>query len=73
MTMTTPPSEILTPAEVADWLGIPVKALANWRSLRRGPAYTRLGRMVRYERTAIESFIAAGRVDTAQLANSPAR
>ncbi len=67
MTATTSTStreEILTPGEVAEWLGVTVQALANWRYLRRGPEYVQLGRMVRYTRASIDRFIAAGRVQT---------
>lgn len=58
-------SELLTPKQVAEWLGVSPQSLADWRYQRTGPAFTRLGRMVRYERVACEAFIAAGRVDTA--------
>lgn len=57
--------DILTPAEVADWLGVTVQTLNTWRYTRTGPNFTKLGRMIRYERDQVEKFIAAGRVQTA--------
>jgi len=57
--------EILTPAEVAEWLGVTVQTLQGWRYARTGPAYTKLGRMIRYERNQVAAFIDAGRVSTA--------
>lgn len=63
-TQTAVHRDILTPGEVADWLGVTVQALATWRYTRTGPTFTRLGRMVRYERAEVEAFIDAGRVQT---------
>lgn len=57
--------DILTPAEVADWLGVTVQTLNGWRYTKTGPSFTKLGRMIRYERSSVEKFIAAGRVQTA--------
>ena len=34
--------------EAAKFLGNKVQTLRNWRHLRRGPAYIKLGRSVRY-------------------------
>lgn len=43
---------LLTPGDVSDYLGIPKGTLANWRSAGRGSAYLRVGRHVRYRRSA---------------------
>lgn len=64
-TATDPRRDILTPAEVADWLGVTVQTLNTWRYTRTGPSFTKLGRMIRYEREQVEKFISAGRVQTA--------
>ena len=56
---------LLTPKEVADWLGVNVQGLADWRYHNSGPTFTRIGRSIRYERDEVEKFIAAGRVQTA--------
>jgi len=39
---------LLTPNELSRHLGIPTTTLANWRYLRKGPAFVRIGRHVRY-------------------------
>lgn len=46
----TTPSDLLTPEEVvARWNGaVTTRTLANWRSARRGPHFTKIGRVVRY-------------------------
>lgn len=62
---TAPKRDILTPAQVAEWLGVTTKYLADWRWKNAGPSFFRVGRMIRYEREAVEKFIAAGRVQTA--------
>jgi hypothetical protein len=50
---------LLTPAQVAESLGIPEGTLAQWRSQRRGPAFIKLeGRLVRYRARDLENYIA---------------
>ena len=44
-------------------LGHSVKTLQNWRTLRRGPAYLKCGRSVRYRLGDLLDYQAAGRVD----------
>jgi excisionase family DNA binding protein len=51
------PGRLLTPAEVAEYLGVPEKTLAQWRSDRQGPLPLRIGRHVRYRRPDIEAWI----------------
>lgn len=50
--------EILTPDQAADLLQVKTKTLAEWRRLKKGPPYIRLGEgerggFVRYEKRAI--------------------
>ena len=49
--------ELLTPADIADWLSVPEKTLAEWRSRRKGPTYIKLGRHVRYRRSDVELWL----------------
>ena len=53
---------LMTPAEVAAWLAVPVRTLESWRTRGKGegPAYTRLGasKLVRYRRAAVEAWLA---------------
>lgn len=46
----------LTPAAVADALGLTVKTLANWRSNGEGPSFVKIGSRVRYEAEAFEAW-----------------
>jgi excisionase family DNA binding protein len=49
--------DLLTTAEVSALLGIPTSTLRWYRSMNKGPACFRLGRSVRYRRTAIQEWI----------------
>jgi len=53
-------SPLLTPAEVADTLGVGIETLSVWRCVKRYPSlkYIKVGRSVRYSREAIDAFIA---------------
>lgn len=48
---------LLTPAQVGNYLGVPLGTLANWRYQGRGPTYVRLGRHVRYRAQDITAWI----------------
>lgn len=53
-----PPAErLLTPDEVSRYLGIPPSTLANWRYLRRGPAFLKVGRHVRYRTQDVDEWV----------------
>lgn len=54
--------EELTSAEAAKYLGIRPTTLACWRSQGKGPAYTKLGRIV-YKKSDLDSYKAARRVE----------
>jgi len=56
---------LLAPKDVEREFGIHQKTLAYWRLEGIGPAYTSFGRRVFYERTVLEEYIAAGRIQTA--------
>jgi predicted site-specific integrase-resolvase len=49
--------EIDTPAAAAAMLKVPEKTLTQWRYLGRGPAYSRVGKYVRYRRVDIEKWL----------------
>ncbi len=48
---------LLTPNDVSELLGVPVKTLANWRSARTGPLFLRVGVHVRYRQSDIEHWL----------------
>ena len=47
------------PEEVADFLGVPAKTLAQWRYLGHGPRFHKVGRFVRYRWADVEKWLAA--------------
>lgn len=57
---------LITEHDVADWLGMSVQALRRWRTERRGPAYVKMGKAVRYERAAVQTYIEASRREGVQ-------
>ena len=48
---------LATPAELAEFLGVPPHTLAQWRSRGLGPAFVRVGRHVRYRWSAVERWL----------------
>ena len=51
--------ELVDEVEAAAILGIAVRTLRNWRALRKGPHFNKIGqRMVRYHRADLSAFIA---------------
>ena len=51
--------------EAAEMLGLNRQTLCNWRHLQRGPAYSKLGRSVRYRLADLIAFAEAGKVEDA--------
>jgi excisionase family DNA binding protein len=50
---------LMTPADLSEYLGVPLGTLANWRYQHRGPAFVRLGRHVRYRADDVYEWILA--------------
>lgn len=48
---------LLTIQELAEYLGVPVTTLYQWRYRREGPPGFRVGRHVRYRRADVEDWI----------------
>ncbi|MBE0567980.1 MAG: helix-turn-helix domain-containing protein [Krumholzibacteria bacterium] len=58
-TSTTNDSDLLTPEQTAEILGVKPATLACWRCTKRYPLpYGNIGRMVRYRRSDVDRFIA---------------
>lgn len=57
------PADWLSPQQLADWLGLPIKSVYRWNLHRTGPQPTRIGKHIRYSRKAIESWLAAREQD----------
>lgn len=51
---------MLDDVELAELIGSSPKTARNWRAKGEGPAYVKLGRLVRYTPAAIREFLAAG-------------
>jgi predicted DNA-binding transcriptional regulator AlpA len=49
---------LLTERQVAAMLQISPKTLRNWRVLKRGPAWRKFGRLVRYNLRDVQIWIA---------------
>jgi len=54
---------MLNDREAAQLLGKRVQTLRNWRSLKRGPAYIKLGRSVKYRIEDLQEYILRSRID----------
>lgn len=64
--------EFLTAAELAILLHLKEQSLAAMRVRGGGPPFTRVGRAVRYSRSAVAAWLAARTAtSTAQLATDP--
>ena len=50
-------TEVLTPRETASFLKVSIHTLAKWRCNKKGPEYMRTGRLVKYDRRALETYL----------------
>jgi excisionase family DNA binding protein len=57
--MAEQPQQWLTPEELAEELNVPMKTLYVWNHKRKGPAFTKIGKHVRYSRTAVDEWLAS--------------
>jgi excisionase family DNA binding protein len=48
---------LMTPQEVAAFLGLPIATLQAWRAKRSGPRGYRVGKHVRYRREDVEAWL----------------
>ena len=55
-------TELLTAEEVAGITGLSIETLAQWRSQKRGIAYLKVGRMVRYDPVDVQAYLEGCRV-----------
>jgi len=51
-------TRLLPPKAVRDRTGLAVQTLANWRSLRVGPPWVKVGRLVRYPEDRLDDWLA---------------
>ncbi|MFF3251078.1 helix-turn-helix domain-containing protein [Actinacidiphila glaucinigra] len=57
MTTQPLPERYLTPADVADLLGVPVETLYQWRRKRTGPPAFRVGKHLRYDPARLRQWV----------------
>lgn len=50
-----------TPQELAEYLSVPEGTLRQWRYRGAGPAYSKVGELVRYDWSDVEAWVAANR------------
>lgn len=51
------PPDLFSPADLADYLGVPLATVYRWRSQRDGPTGIRVGRHVRYRSVDVEQWL----------------
>lgn len=56
-------AQFLREADAAKWLSISRKTLANWRVLRQGPPFYKIGKAVRYRIEDLEAYITTSKKD----------
>lgn len=58
------PEPLLTAEQLAAELGVSPKTLPQWRFKRKGPAYVKVGLLVRYRRSDVDAWLEAQTVQT---------
>jgi hypothetical protein len=62
--------KLMTPSEVAEVIGVPVKRLYTWRLHEVGPAYIKVGHNLRYRVADVEAWLNA---NTSGICNTKTR
>ena len=55
-------ARLLTAEDVAEWTGLSLDTLAQWRSRKRGMPYLKIGRAVRYHPSDVQEYLRGCRV-----------
>jgi len=61
MTRSSPPVQLWTRQQTADYLGVPVQTLAHWRINGRGPRAFRVGKYLRYDPADVADWLESQR------------
>jgi len=61
-TASTISRRLLTAEDVAEWTGLSLDTLAQWRSQARGIPYLKMGRAVRYDPSDVQEYLRGCRV-----------
>lgn len=57
---------LITPPELAAFLGLPVRTLGQWRYIGVGPVWVNVGRHVRYEPADVRAWLDSQRGELAE-------
>jgi len=57
---------VLNEKSTAEYLSVSVKTLQMWRHQRRGPAYLKISRAVRYRVEDLDAYLRSCRIDPNQ-------
>ena len=52
-----PGKTLLTAEQAAEYLHVQMQTLANWRGTGKGPAFVRIGRLIRYRLESLDRWI----------------
>jgi excisionase family DNA binding protein len=55
--METMATSLLSPAELAAYLNVPIKSVYRWRTTGDGPRGIRVGKHVRYRQTDVDAWL----------------
>ncbi len=55
--------EILSTEEASKYLKVSVHTLNRWRSQKKGPAFIKMGRYVKYNKDSLDSFLKSHEID----------
>jgi hypothetical protein len=58
-------NQMFNEKQAAEQLGCSVAAMQKWRLLGKGPAFCKVGRLVRYAEADLAAFLDANRVEPA--------
>lgn len=56
---------LLSPPQLAEFIGVTVQRLAEWRHHGTGPTYVKAGRLIRYRPEDVAAWLDAQTVETA--------
>ncbi|MGA7878912.1 MAG: helix-turn-helix domain-containing protein [Desulfoferrobacter sp.] len=49
--------QLFSPKQVSERTGFSTQTLANWRSLKKGPKYKKIGRLIKYPATEVFDWL----------------
>ncbi|HEV3268435.1 MAG TPA: helix-turn-helix domain-containing protein [Acidimicrobiales bacterium] len=50
---------LLSPDQLAEYLGVPVSSVYRWNYIKSGPTAMKVGRHVRYRKSDVEAWLTA--------------